>query len=78
MREDIQALGLLAPDHEPCATHYMTDMIHMIQQLIDKQYAYVSEEGDVCFEVAKFPTYGQLAQQDLDGLLAGPRRSSRF
>jgi cysteinyl-tRNA synthetase len=73
MHEDTAALGLLSPDAEPRATNHVQTMITLITRLIEKKLAYVSENGDVCFEVAGFKTYGQLSGQDTQSLLAGTR-----
>lgn len=73
-REDEQALGLLSPNHEPRATEYIPQMITMIQQLIAKQFAYVSTvgdgPGDVLFDVRKFKEYGKLSGNTLEKLLS--------
>ncbi|OGV25505.1 MAG: cysteine--tRNA ligase [Legionellales bacterium RIFCSPHIGHO2_12_FULL_37_14] len=73
MHEDTKLLGLLKPNSEPKATLYVDEMIALIKQLVTKNLAYVSESGDVCFEVERFKPYGKLSHQDLDGLLAGAR-----
>jgi cysteinyl-tRNA synthetase len=73
MHEDTKALNILPPDVEPRATDYINVIIKLIKQLIDSGYAYVSDNGDVCFEVARFKDYGKLAHKDLEGLLAGAR-----
>lgn len=73
MNEDTEALNILPPDYEPRATQYIDKMIALIQRLIDKKLAYVSENGDVCYQVEQFPDYGKLSQKDLDGLMAGAR-----
>jgi len=73
MNEDLKALNVLAPDVEPRATEYIAHMIKLIQELIEKNYAYVAANGDVCFRVNSFKTYGQLAHQDLEKLRSGAR-----
>jgi cysteinyl-tRNA synthetase len=73
MHQDAQALGVALPDVEPKATEHIEDMIHMIQTLIDKGFAYVAGNGDVCFEVNCFHGYGKLSRQDLNQLMAGVR-----
>lgn len=40
MNEDTQALGILAPDHEPRATQHIPDIIAMIERLMANSYAY--------------------------------------
>lgn len=73
MHEDAQALRLLPPDIEPRSTNYIPYMIQLIQTLIDKNYAYQSEQGDVCFEVKRFQDYGKLSRQVTDDLASGSR-----
>jgi len=41
--------------------------------LIDKGYAYITENGDVCYQVNRFQDYGKLSHKDLEGLVAGAR-----
>lgn len=73
MNADAAALNILSPDVEPKATQHIHSIIDLITRLISKDYAYVSENGDVCFEVERFDRYGKLANKDLDGLMAGAR-----
>ncbi|KPJ67843.1 MAG: hypothetical protein AMJ43_02500 [Coxiella sp. DG_40] len=73
MHEDEKALGIIAPDVEPRATHHISEIIQIIQTLLDKGYAYTATNGDIYYQVTKFKKYGQLAHQDLDGLQAGIR-----
>lgn len=73
MHEDEKALNIASPDEEPRATEYMDAILSLIQRLIDKGYAYISDNGDVCFEVGRFDNYGKLSNKNLDGLLAGSR-----
>jgi cysteinyl-tRNA synthetase len=71
--QDIDALGCLCPSHEPRATAYMAEMIVMIQSLVDKDIAYVSDSGDVLYAVRRFESYGQLSGKNIDDLEAGSR-----
>jgi cysteinyl-tRNA synthetase len=73
MNEDGERLGLLRPDHEPRATHYLPQIIAMIEQLLAKQYAYLAADGDVLYAVARFAPYGQLSGKRLADLRAGAR-----
>ena len=66
-------LGLVKPDAEPRASDYMPQMIELIKKLEDKGYAYVSQDGDVCFAVNQYEDYGCLSGQKLDALIAGQR-----
>jgi cysteinyl-tRNA synthetase len=71
-REDITALEALPPEVEPKATEHVPEMLALIERLIAGGYAYVVE-GDVYFEVRRFPPYGRLSGKNLDDLLAGAR-----
>src|SRR5438067_1875202 len=71
-REDIAALGVQAPDVEPKATDHVAEMVALIERLVAGGYAYVVD-GDVYFEVRRFPAYGKLSGKNLDELLAGAR-----
>ncbi len=73
MDEDTAALNVIAPDEEPRATHHIEGIIKMVQKLQEKGIAYVGDNQDVYFEVAKYPSYGQLAHKDLTQLQAGAR-----
>ena len=71
-RRDMAALGVDAPDVEPKATEHVPHMIALIERLLAAGVAYVVE-GDVNFEVRRFPGYGRLSGRDLDELRAGAR-----
>lgn len=73
MHEDTQALNILPPDKEPRATEHIATIIKLIQRLLEQGNAYVSNNGDVCYEVKTFPDYGKLSHKDLEGLQAGAR-----
>jgi cysteinyl-tRNA synthetase len=60
-----QALGCLPPTYEPRATGHITEMIELMQRLVDKALAYESA-GDVFFDVAALPSYGSLSGQKID------------
>jgi len=73
MHEDYDRLGLLRPDFEPKATEHVPGIIRMIEQLIEKGYAYVASNGDVMYSVSKFDGYGKLSGRQLGDLRAGAR-----
>ncbi len=70
--EDMEALGNLSPTDEPRATEYIAQMQALINRLVEKGIAYEAK-GDVFYSVRKFPTYGDLAQKNLEDLEAGAR-----
>jgi cysteinyl-tRNA synthetase len=73
MDEDAKVLNILPPDQQPRATDYIDSICRLIQRLIDKEHAYVTDDGDVCYSVSSFESYGKLSNKDLEGLEAGSR-----
>ncbi|HRX90508.1 MAG TPA: cysteine--tRNA ligase [Steroidobacteraceae bacterium] len=73
MHEDLALLGCMPPDKEPRASQYITEMLAMIGQLIERGYAYVASNGDVMYAVHKFEGYGRLSGKRLEDLRAGAR-----
>ena len=70
--DDMAVLGVLPPDIEPRATRHIDEMIEMIAELIEKDFAYEAE-GHVVFNVAANETYGQLSKRNLREMIAGAR-----
>jgi len=73
MHQDLDALGVLRPDHEPRATHYVPQMLDLIGLLERKDLAYRAADGDVNYAVRRFASYGRLSGKSLDELRAGER-----
>lgn len=73
MHEDEKALKILPPDQEPRATGHIDQIVSMIEVLIDKEFAYRADNGDVYFSVMRFPDYGKLSKKKMDELLEGAR-----
>ncbi|AZL85138.1 cysteine--tRNA ligase [Aliivibrio salmonicida] len=73
MHADFDALKMKRPDVEPRATEYITEIVELVERLIERGFAYVASNGDVMFEVKKFDEYGRLSRQDLEQLQAGSR-----
>ncbi len=77
---NLKELGVNQIDHLPRATDHMSQIISFIQTLEEKGHAY-AVDGDVFFDVAKDPNYGQLsnrttdAQQGEGGEAAAKKRS---
>jgi len=73
MHTDFDALNILRPDSEPRATKHIPDIIEIVEQLIERNHAYVASNGDVMFSVETDADYGKLSRQDLEQLQAGAR-----
>jgi cysteinyl-tRNA synthetase len=70
--EDMGALGVDKPDHQPKATEFIAPMIRMIEKLIAAGHAYEAE-GHVLFNVPSWPQYGGLSRRNRDDMVAGAR-----
>jgi cysteinyl-tRNA synthetase len=73
MHEDYERLGILPPDEEPRATHYLPGIIAMIETLLVRGHAYAAPDGDIVYSVASFADYGRLSGRQLADLRAGAR-----
>lgn len=71
-KRSMQRLGVREPDEEPYATKFIPQIIGMIEQLMDKGYAYVSKDG-VYYRVSQFPRYGALSNRNVEELESGAR-----
>jgi len=63
------ALNVQPPTYEPRATGHMTQMVELMQILIDRGFAYAPGNGDVYLEVRKLSSYLTLSNQRVDDLL---------
>jgi len=70
--EDMARLNVLAPDVQPKATEYISEMIELIEELISKDFAY-EKEGHVLFHVPSYNNYGKLSKRNRDEQIAGSR-----
>ena len=70
--QNMEALGVQAPDIQPKATEYLPEMIELIEQLIEKGFAY-EKDGHVMFHVLAYEKYGALSKRNRDEQIAGSR-----
>ena len=70
--EDMSKLNVLAPDVQPKATEYISEMIELIEDLISKGFAY-EKEGHVLFHVPTYNNYGKLSKINREEQIAGSR-----
>jgi cysteinyl-tRNA synthetase len=69
---DMKRLGIKRATMEPRATTHMAEIIKLVQALLKKGVAY-QVDGDVYFQVEKFPAYGKLSKRKLGDMQAGAR-----
>ena len=65
--EDMDGLGLARPDHEPRVSTSIENIVALIQNLMDRDHAYVAD-GNVWFAVETDEAYGKLSNQKVDEL----------
>ena len=70
--EDMSKLNVLQPDIQPKATEYISEMIDLIAELIEKDFAY-EKEGHVLFHVPTYQNYGKLSNRNREEQIAGSR-----
>lgn len=71
--EDLEKLNIEPAEQYPAATDHIPEMIELVQTLIDKGYAYQSNDGCVYYSISKFPEYGKLAKIDMENQISGVR-----
>ena len=70
---DAHALGVKEATIHPEATENIQQISEIVQTLIDKGYAYATDNGDVYYRTLKFKDYGKLSHQPIEDLQAGAR-----
>ncbi len=74
--EDLNTLNIQPADYYPCATQTIKEMVEIIQKLLDKGFAYKSEDDSIYFSIKKFPEYGKLSGINTRKLKAGIKIST--
>ena len=73
-----EALNVLPPTYEPRATGHVTQMIELMEILIERGAAYAPGNGDVYLEVRKLSSYLTLSRQKVDDLLSAADADETF
>jgi cysteinyl-tRNA synthetase len=71
-RDDMSRLGVLPPTFEPKATEHIDEMVALIEELVNRGFAY-QMDGGVYFSVSKDRGYGELSGRSLEDMMAGSR-----
>ena len=75
-KKDMEALNVLPATTHPRATEEIPEMIAMINNLIEKGYAYKVPDGTVYYRTRRFEGYGKLSGKNIDDLESGHRSES--
>lgn len=70
---DFKSLGLKPHTYNPTVTETMGPIVTMVEELIKREHAYVSADGEVLYSVRNFDGYGKLSRKNIDDLQAGAR-----
>jgi cysteinyl-tRNA synthetase len=77
--DDMETLGIEAPEKVVRATDHIPEMVKLIEGLAQKGIAYRADDGSYYFRIARFPQYGRLSKKDLAHMEDGARvDSDRF
>ena len=68
--EDLHTLNIAPAEVYPAATDHIPEMVALIQQLLERGYAYETE-GSIYYRIARFPQYGKLAHFAAEELQSG-------
>lgn len=71
--DNMRSLNVLRPSISSRATGHIIEIINDVKTLIDKGYAYSTNEGNVYYRINKFPKYGSLSNRTLENSLSGER-----
>ncbi len=71
--EDIKKLNIEPANVYPRATKHIPEMITLIKTLLNKGFAYRSQDGSIYFAISKFPDYGKLSKIQVHELKSGAR-----
>jgi cysteinyl-tRNA synthetase len=66
----LETLGVLPPTYEPRATGHITEMVELIDLLVERGHAYPAADGsgDVYFDIRSWPAYGELTHQNIEDM----------
>ena len=73
---DLEALAIQPVDVHPRATEKIAEMVAIIERLIERGHAYVSD-GSVYFAIGSFPGYGRLSRIELQDVRSGAGLQTR-
>lgn len=70
--QDVERLNIKKPSVLAWATEHINEMIAMVEELLERGYAYETSDG-IYFDISKYVEYGRLSGQKLEDRLAGAR-----
>ena len=71
--KDLNRLGIQCADTIAPISTLIDEMRVMIQGLLDRDFAYIADDGSIYYRVEKFKNYGKLANLDTKGMISSVR-----
>jgi cysteinyl-tRNA synthetase len=72
---DREYLRIERAESYPRATEFIPQMIALIETLVERNVAYLAEDGSVYYAIDRFPSYGKLSRLDTREVKSGARVS---
>lgn len=69
----MQQMNVLPPSISCRATGHIIEIQQMVQEILNAGYAYVTDKGNVYFDVSRYAGYGSLSGRTLDNVVSGER-----
>ncbi len=66
--DTLKVLGIPPADFTPHVSQYIQEIIKYVEKLIEKGYAYVTDQGNVYFDISKKTDYGKLSKRKTEDL----------
>jgi cysteinyl-tRNA synthetase len=70
---DADALRMTRPDILPRATEHIPEIVALVETLLERGYAYRTDDGSIFFRISSWPAYGALARLDPEQMRVGER-----
>ncbi|PIE85169.1 cysteine--tRNA ligase [Candidatus Gracilibacteria bacterium] len=71
--KDIDKLNIVRANNIVPISTVIPEMVRMINTMLRRGFAYISDDNSIYFKVSKFPKYGKLANLDMSGMISGAR-----
>ena len=69
----LKTLKIKEADLYPRATETIDEMVALITSLLEKEFAYKSDDGSIYFSIDKYPDYGKLVHLNPEDMRSGER-----
>jgi cysteinyl-tRNA synthetase len=71
--KDLETLNIEKAEEYPAATDHISEMVDLVQTLLEKGLAYKADDGNIFYKISAFPNYGKLQRLDMSQMRSGGR-----